>query len=95
MTTLRATVEAVVIDPETELPVPLKRNDPFDSESPIAKTYPWAFSSDAARDASNAGGIDPDEVQELRDRLAELEARLDAKSDIEEMTANPGQKRNR
>lgn len=57
MTTVRVTNPAVVQHPE--LPgetLALKMDQPYDSDDPIVRTYPWAFAQDNVEQATAGPG---------------------------------------
>lgn len=51
---VRPEVAAAVLDPTTGVYVALSPDDPYDSEHPLVREYPWAFSADNAIEQASA-----------------------------------------
>lgn len=76
---VREGVAVVVLDPETQVHVPLDPSRPYRSDDPLVVAYPWAFASDEGADT----------------KARSTSVRLDMYTDDEQASAAPGTKRNR
>ncbi len=55
---VKADVQSVVTDPESGVMVALRPDDAYDSQHPLVRAYPWAFTRDnvAVEQATAAPG---------------------------------------